>query len=286
MQLLLRESLDVFSQLRDEISDVISKSKITDARYSRFALGQMHYFSERCQSVNLLLQEWKLWDGDIVMRSATECVTRFIFVSIAEPAERTSRIEEYEVSLNEIDDLQRSERAKPAVAATEESHIAMLLGGVVLSPEREAELRSLWPKEKRQRLKQKWSFTEMVKQLAEFKDDRIDLRNYRSLLHGYGLSSHLIHADQSAINVLWDRHGREPHIRKMLEQAHFARLATDQVSMLFLCWRAILFATRIDAENPALVKRLLTLNVNADVYHQAFAASQSHHYPCSDDGVE
>ena len=215
MQLLLRESLMVFSQLRDEIKNAISKSQPTEVRYSRFATGQMHYYGERCQSLNLLLQDWKLWDSDILMRSATECATRFIFVSISDPSERANRIEEYEVALSEIDDLQRSEKAKPAVAASTDSDTAMLLGGAVLSPEREAELRARWPKAKRAQLKQKWSFSEMVGQLSEFHDERIDLRHYKSLLHGYGLSSHLIHADQTAINMFWDRQEREPSVRKM-----------------------------------------------------------------------
>jgi hypothetical protein len=281
MQSLLQESVAAFSLLRDEISDVISESKATEARYSRFASGQMHYYSERCQTLNLLLHDWRLWDGDIIMRSATECATRFIFVSIAEPNERANRIHEYEFALSEIEDLQRSEKAKPAVAASTDSGTAMLLGGVVLSPEHEADLRARWPKAKRAQLKQKWSFSEMVKQLAEFHDDRLDLRHYRSLLHGYGLSSHLIHADQTAITIFWDREGREPSIRKMQEQAHFARLATTQISLLYLCWRAIAFATGFDSKNPEPTERLVALDEHADAFHRAFAESQAHLYPCA-----
>lgn len=279
VQLLLRESIFVFSEFRDEIKRTISASERTDARYSRFALGQMHYYSERCQSLNLLLQDWKLWDCDIIMRAATECATRLIFVSIAPASERTNRIDEYEISLNEIDDLQRSERVKPAVAASTDVDTSMLLGGVILSPEREAELRARWPKAIRTQLKQKWSFSEMVKELSEFHNDRIDLRLYKSLLHGYGLSSHLIHADQTAINMFWDRLEREPRIRKLQEEAHFARLATTQVTMMLLCWRAIVFATGFDSKNQEPVKHLMALNKNADVFHKAFAESQAHMYP-------
>jgi hypothetical protein len=281
MQLLLRESLAVFSQLRDEISSVISKAKATDPCYCRFALGQMHYYGERCQSLSLLLQDEKLWDGDIIMRSATECATRFIFVSIAEPEERAKRIDEYEIDMAEIDDLQRSEKAKAAMTNSSDPDTAMLLGGVVLSPEDEAELRARWPKAKRAQLKQKWSFSEMVKQLSGFENDAIDLRDYKSLLHGYGLSSHLIHADQTALDVLWDRQRREPHIRKMQEEAHFARLATTQVSMLFLCWRAIVVATGFDSKNPELIKCLLAMQASADVFHRAFAESQAPLYKCT-----
>lgn len=278
MQSLLGESLVVFSQLRDEIQNAVAQAKLTDARYSRFASGQLHYYGERCQSLNLLLQAWKLWDSDVLMRVATECATRFIFVSIADAIERTARIEEYEVALNEIDELQRSGKAKSAVDSATDTGSAMLFGGVVLTPEREAELRTRWPKPKRAQMNQKWSFSEMVRQLSEFHDDRLDLRHYKSLLHGYGMSSHLIHADQTAVTLFWDRQSREPNIRKLQEQAHYARLATTQVSLLFLCWRAILFAMGIDSKNLKPISSMLALNEKANVYHRAFAESQAHLY--------
>lgn len=278
IEILLNDSLAVFSEFRDEINNAISYSKLSDPRYSRFALGQMHYYSERCQSLNLLLQEMRLWDSDIIMRAATECATRFIFVSIAPPVERKQRIEEYEISLNEINDLQRSERVKPAVAASIDAGAKMLLGGVALSAELEAQLRSRWPKTKRTQMKQKWSFSEMVKDLSKFYNEKIDLRLYKNLLHGYGLSSHLIHADQTAIDMFWDRIEREPSIRKLQEEAHFARLATTQVTLMFLCLRAISFATGFESRNKNLVKNLFKLTERGDKFHLAFADSQANMY--------
>jgi hypothetical protein len=278
MQLLLRESQEVFDQIHGEIMNAISESESAGERYGRFAVGQLHYYCERCTSLNLLMQGWKLWDGDILMRAATECATRFIFVSIAEPIERESRIDEYEIFLSEIDDLQRSEKVRPAVAAATDSDTSMLLGGVVLSAERLTEVRERWPKTKRARLKQKWSFSEMVGELSEFHNAHIDLRHYRSLLHNYGLSSHLIHADQTAIDLLRDRQRREPHVRNLLERAHFARLATTPVTMLFLCWRAVAFATDFDSRNFTISRSLMALNKKADVFHRAFSDSQAHLY--------
>ena len=82
------------------------------------------------------------------MRSALECATRFLFVSVAEGDERTLRIEEYTVLLNEIEDLQRSEKTRTAADQASDPDGAMLLGGAVLSPDRLAELRAKWPKPK------------------------------------------------------------------------------------------------------------------------------------------
>ncbi|SCZ09790.1 MULTISPECIES: DUF5677 domain-containing protein [unclassified Pseudomonas] len=283
MQHLIYSSLDVYSQLRDELQRVIEKTREIDPKYSSHAGMVLHYYSERCQSINLLLQEWKLWDCDIIMRSALECATRFLFVSIAPPDERGLRIDEYSVFLNQIEDLQRSERAKPFATESNNQDTQMLIGGVILSPDQEAELRAKWPKSKRNALKQKWSFTEMARVLCEFHDDGLDLRGYKSFLHGYGISSHFIHADQTAMDLIWDRATREPQERALLENAHFAGLATEPVSILFLCWRAMVYATGIDSSRKDIVQNVLALNGQADIYHREFAESQVHRYNKSDD---
>jgi hypothetical protein len=278
MQHLIYESVGVYSQIRDELQHAIAKTKKIDVRYASFSGMVLHYYAERCQSLNLLLQEWKLWDCDIIMRAALECATRFLFVSITPSAERQSRIDEYMIHLNEIEDLQRSERAKIFVANSADHDASMLIGGIVLDENREAELRAKWPKTKRSALKQRWSFSEMAHVLSTFNDARLDLRKYKSLLHGYGISSHLIHADQTAMDVVRDRIGRDPKERKLLERAHFARLATEPVSLLFLCWRAMVYATGIDSKNEKLVQSYLDLNGMADVYHREFADSQAYRY--------
>jgi hypothetical protein len=275
---LLRESLGVYSQIRDEIRLLFDEAKRRDPHYANFAIGQIHFYSERCQSVNLLLQEGKLWDCDILMRSALECATRFLFVSVAEGDERTLRIEEYTVLLNEIEDLQRSEKTRTAADQASYPDGAMLLGGAVLSPDRLAELRAKWPKPKRTALTQKWSFSEMARVLRGFHRQEIDLRLFGSFLHTYAVSSHLIHADQTAMNLIWERRERPNQERDALVAAHAARLITEPVSLLFICWRALAFAVGVSAENEKVVRGLLALQRNADVYHKAFADSQRHYY--------
>ncbi|SDS64173.1 hypothetical protein SAMN05216271_2372 [Halopseudomonas sabulinigri] len=278
MQLLLRESLAVYSMIRDEIKNVLDHESACDKGYRNFALAQLHYYSERCQSLNVLLQEWKLWDSDIIMRAALECATRFIYVSSAREKDRPELIYEYSVALNEIADIQRSEKAKQFVDVNEDIDSLTLIGGVILSAEREEELRVRWPKSKRNPIKQKWSFTEIVRKLAEFSEPGLDLRGYKSLLHSYGLSSHLIHADQTAIDVVWDRAHREPAVKIAQERAHYARLATTQTTMLFLCWRALVYATGVDSRNRNVVEALVQMESKAEVYHEEFARTQDAFY--------
>lgn len=274
---LVHSSVAVYSTIRDRFVESIERCRHTDPAYAQFAGAQMHYYSSRRQSVNLLLQEDKLWDCDIVMRSALECATRFLFVSIADTLERSLRIQEYTTSLNEIEDLLRSEKAKTA-ASNASSESAMLFGGAVLCPEREAELRAKWPRPKRKALKQKWSFSEMARVLEGFKEPSFDMTKYGSFLHSYGISSHLIHADQTAMNLMTDRAARDPNERGLMERAHFARLAVQQTSLFFICWRAMERALGSAKQHRSLVEALLELHEEANKYHHAFACSQMHMY--------
>ncbi|KVR98551.1 DUF5677 domain-containing protein [Burkholderia vietnamiensis] len=275
---LLRESLGVYSQIRDEIKLLFDEAKKRDPSYANFAIGQLHFFSERCQSMNLLLQDGKLWDCDILMRSALECATRFLFVSVAEDEERVRRIEEYTYLLNEIEDLQRSEKTRTAAEQASDPDMAMLLAGAVPSAERLIELRQKWPKPKRAALLQKWSFSEMARTLTGVHRKEVDLRPFGGFLHAYAVSSHLIHADQTAMNLTWERRERPAQERDALVAAHTARLITQPVSILFICWRALAFAVSVPARNESVVRALLDLQERSKVYHKAFADSQRAYY--------
>jgi hypothetical protein len=278
LEQLLSDSLNVFSRIRDQFKASIRTCESIDREYAQFSRGQMHYYAERCQSLNILLQEWKLWDCDILMRSALECATRFLFVSVADQPERLSRIDEYSRQLNEIEDIQRSEKARTAARNAVDDEDRMLLGGAALDPTDERDLRLRWPKSKRQALKHKWAFSEIVRVLVATNVPNLDLRQYGSLLHSYGLSSHLIHADKTAMNLVADRFSREPDVRKLQEQAHFARLAVEQTSLFFVCWRALERITGTTGVARAIGEDLMTLYQNSNGYHHEFAESQRHLY--------
>lgn len=281
MQHLLRDSISVYSKIREVFAHSIENCREIDAEYARFTGAQMHYYASRCQSVNILLQQNKLWDSDIVMRSALECATRFLFVSIASQPERGERIIECTVFLKEIEDIQRADKARTAGRNSINADSAMLFNGAALDADREAELRSRWPKTKRQILNQKWSFSQMVRVLEKVKEPTLDLTSYDSLLHSYGISSHLIHADQTAMDFMYDRVTREPEERCLMERAHFARLAVQQTTLLFLCWRALEHATGGRKVERALADDLFSLYDKHDKYQHEFALSQKHRYETS-----
>lgn len=275
---LLHASMAVYSSIRDAFIETIEDTRAVDPMYASFAGVQMHYYSSRCQSTNILLQEWKLWDSDILMRSALECATRFLFVSVANGGERHLRIGEYAVLLNEIQDIKRSEKAKVATKNAVTADSRMLFGGAILDATKEAELREKWPRSKHKSLQQKWSFSEIARALEKINEPALNLSSYGSLLHSYGISSHLIHADQTAMDLMYDRASRDEEERVLLERAHFARLASGQTELFFLCWRAMEHATGSTKKHESIVRSLLDLCDEANKYHLEFASSQTHRY--------
>lgn len=136
-----------------------------------------------------------------------------------------------------------------------EKDTSMLVGGVVLSTDEESRIREKWPKSKRKALNQRWSFSEIENTLSMFHDDGLDLRKYKSSLHSHGLSSHLIHADKTAMNIVWDRSQRTPQERNLLENAHFSRLAVEPTLLLFICWRAVSYAIGCIAEHKEITQQ-------------------------------
>jgi hypothetical protein len=114
---------------------------------------------------------------------------------------------------------------------------------VVLSEEEEASIRNRWPRRTRKALEQKWSFSEIIRDVERFMESELDVAKARSLAHGYGISSHLIHADQTGVMLPGDRDSRQPIEREKITRAHTARLLSDQLSFIALVAVAVAFAT-------------------------------------------
>jgi hypothetical protein len=95
-------------------------------------------------------------------------------------------------------------------------------------------------------LEQKWSFSEIIFSLESSMGEDKGGTFIRSTLHNYALSSHLIHADESGLSLLWDRNHRPDEEREKLETAHMCRMLSDSLSYLFLVWSALAEVLKLD----------------------------------------
>lgn len=275
---LLFESVSLYSKIRDAFVGVIESSRHVDLEYTAFAGSQMHFFSSRIQSLTMLLQQWRLWDADILLRSAIECATNFLYISTRTAADRSQCMRELNDDLPEVHFVERSEKARGAARHAPDPDDVLIFRGAALTPEREIELRGRWPKAKRKALKQKWAFSELVPELERVKETTLDLSAYGALRYTYALGSHFVHADRTAIALLRDRSERSSEERALMERAHFARLAVEPTALFCLCLRGMRHALCIPSDTPDLGQQVMALYDQAKKYHRDFSESQDNFY--------
>lgn len=247
MHPLIKESVRVFSTCRNGLQSLLEEKKSEQPELINFIHAQLYFIGERSQTVVLLIQGGRLWDAEIIMRPIMEATIRILFVCYSDESERPQRIGEFWESFSEINDLKRSDRAKMLVqrfGSIRANDIG--IKPLILEEEKEKELRDKWPKRLRQALEQKWSFSEVIFFLESNMGKKKSGAFIRSTLHSYAMSSHLIHADESALSLLWDRNHRPDDEREKLEVAHACRLLSDSISYLFLVWNAVLGVFGLD----------------------------------------
>ena len=245
---LQRASLDAYSHTRDLCVEVLNKGGLIDPEFSNFAHALLHYYSDRIQSLSLLNQNGRLWDAEIVYRSALECSTRLIYVCIADEAEKKVRVKEFFHDLQEVEYLERTNKAEAAVTNSDKEQTRTLVGGVVLSKEKELKLREKWPKKARKLLKQKWSFAEMVRERTYYNNKSLDLTKYSSL-----------------------------ELQELIK-SHTSKMLTEPVSMLVICLKAISVSLGVEFDTKPLEKKLAKMHKLGDKLHDSFYLTQSHRY--------
>lgn len=185
------------------------------------------FITDRLETVTTLITNNKIWDSEIILRSAMETLVKFVFITTAENGEREKRIDEVWNLLAEVNSLKQSEQAKKNLIHFSESEIHFLAySPLLLSDEREIELRAKWTKAERKRLEQKWSFTEIVNSLS--KDYRGKPMEFLvTLSHGYRISSHVTHGDETGISIIRERNSRLSRDKEIADFSHYLRLLSD-----------------------------------------------------------
>ena len=143
------------------------------------------FILERIDTVIELAERYKIWDAEIVLRSAIETFTKLMYIATASKEEKEQRIDEFWNSLAEINSLKMSEQAKKNLKIFGNSEIHRIAYLPLILPDKiEAELREKWPRKKRQEVEKRWSFTEIINEIA-LKNQGTPLENITALGHGY-----------------------------------------------------------------------------------------------------
>ncbi|CAH6990004.1 conserved hypothetical protein [Vibrio chagasii] len=207
------------------MTDLIIEGMEKDPNLVSMNSKHFNFAVHRSNAIYTLLESGCYWDAEIIARPLIECTVRVCFVCYSPQELRNELIKEYFEDLYEINKLEQSEKAKKSrTAMPAEDRGKILLDGLVLSEYEEEQIRAKWPKKERRAMKQKWSFSEMVRLLDKWTKPQFEKDLFSAFIHSYGISSHLIHADESGIGVIIDREQREESERALMEQSHLHNL--------------------------------------------------------------
>lgn len=227
---LASQSSHFIGQCHDLVSSFISKEDPEPDKDVQSVCAQLYIDCQlTSESALVLVQVGKEWDAEILIRAVLEGTVKFLYIFHGERSKIIRRVSEYLDILPDFGAIRRhdkaslflSEVADPDSLTWKPFH-DLLLPDQIIEQKRHGMNRTL-----RKKLEQDWSFTEMLKSFSD--DDR--LRKLRShLLHGYGLSSHLIHKDGDGVGMVWERRQRSPQRQEAIATSHACRILSDVCS--------------------------------------------------------
>ncbi|MEM1040591.1 MAG: DUF5677 domain-containing protein [Pseudomonadota bacterium] len=189
------------------------------------------YQSDRSQTISFLTSANYWWDAEIIMRSFYETHAKIWLICQSKPGDRQALVEEFWGAFAELNARKKAERAKQGAEVFKENSrpyeaaVYQTLGNSDLYDFHEGN------RKERKALEQKWSFSEILKTLEENSDNSFPLNGVGALRHMYGQQSHLIHADENALDLMLDRRLRTPEEHELLVCSHVCRIFGDQASL-------------------------------------------------------
>lgn len=228
----------------------------------------IEYVLERTNAVAMLIEQDLLWDADIIIRSALETLSKFMFIADSEEETREALLNEYWKDLSEIYSIKLHEQAKKNLKYTSSSETHRLsYSALLFSEEDELRLKSKWTKSERSKLEQKWSFTGIINHLSKKnKDNAMEI--FEFLTHSYRMSSHITHGDEFGVSLILERKSRSEQERNDIHIAHYLRLVSDCFDY---CLMTAIYTTKYLNVSPkyflTLFESLSEINLLTKKYH-------------------
>lgn len=273
------EILSCISTIRDSIAHALdTQADATTASVN--LIGRLvHYQSERSQAVSLLVSAGMIWDAEMILRSFFEANVKIWYLCSLNPDEREAAAAEFLEAYRDVQARRRGSRAQPAtvVAAKHDDRF----GAEVFAALGNEEVNDFHQGNKKERrsIEQEWSFSVLVDKLAKGPRTRLDFSDVRILQHGFGMQSHLLHADVTALDLMTDRRKRPVEERTTLAESHLCRVFSDQMSVWAMTSIAI-WSTLSEAE-PAgskIAAKLKDIDDMMKPIRQRFEATQEELY--------
>jgi len=246
------------NSISNELMDLLSDKNDDFGKLSKHLHAFIH---ERIDSLLLLVQGGCLWDADIIIRCIAEASVKLVYVStLATEEDRNSKALEFWNDLGEINQLKQSKQARQVLSET-----GVELEGIIMPEDEEKKLGEKWTKKVRKRTEHPWSYNEMIK----FISTETNKNEILCLARNFTQSSHIIHADETALGVIEDRKQRGEIERNILMILHENRLLGDTITFYQWILRVLLNLYKKD------VKEYLQDDLN-QFYKSSIEISQMH----------
>lgn len=224
-------TLEAISIARDQIEIQFSENARSECMVDYTLKRLFSYFSDRSQVISYLVSSNYVWDAEIILRSFYEVAAKIWFIALASHEDQEILIEEFWGKLGQSNSRKQARKAMLSsnVSArhgceTEQKIFDYLTRDDVFDF-------GTANKNARKTVEQKWSFSEIISYLSKNSPEDFNLTDANGLLHIYGIASHLIHGDESALNLMLDRKMRSVEEGVLLDCAQVARVFSDQTSL-------------------------------------------------------
>jgi hypothetical protein len=183
------------------------------------------------ESALLLIENARVWDAEMLVRSVLEGTYKFAFMCVHDDVERDLRVQEYYSDLPDIDRIKKHERVAALLDDVEDPDCneCRPFHDLLLTDEELSSLRQRYPRKLRQALEQRWAFFPLAQALSGSEVPGADA--VTRMLHGYGMSSHLLHQDGNAVAMVWEREHRSDERNKAISLTHGARELSDLLNL-------------------------------------------------------
>ncbi len=243
-------SLEAVTVIRDEIQFVFENNP-EQGPFSQTVYGLVRLMSDRSQAT-MMLTSWSMpWDAEIVLRAFYETAIKVLLFTKSPRGQREKLLTEFWDDFDSIHMVRRARKAAFALGTPSESESGRDVFEALINPDYN-DLSHRHNKATRKAIEQRWSFSEIIETLSRL-DAGEEVQHAKSLLHMYGMASHFVHGDKTALDMAHDRVTRPEPERSIVAAAQAARIHSDIVHLWFFCADTISRALDVPFRDAATV---------------------------------
>lgn len=277
--------LKTISAARDSIQQLLESHNVEGDLVDHTLRRMMSYMSDRSQAISFLASTGYVWDAEIVLRTFYEVSAKIWFLCFSETDDREALVNEFWGTLADTHNHKKAHRAKAAAALAAQHGKG--LDEAIFQKLTDAEFMGLdddLNRKRRKEVERRWSFSEIIFFLSDKAPLSPAMKHARSTLHMYGMQSHLVHADESALDLMLDRQLRKSDERLILARSHVTRILLDQASFWLFSNLALThrYMGQIDSDSDVWRNWREAHTLGAPV-QQAFYDSQAAFYNAPDE---